>query len=111
MRGASPAKGPARAHITQEVTLVDLTNKNCDLIEMARLGTLPPVIGLHVEARKILETLIRLYNSSALVVGAEGTGKRSIVNRIAHDAAESGRFEKLGIRKIILCDSCAFSGA
>ncbi len=58
------------------------------LSELARRGELEAVVGREREIRQVLVTLARKEQSSALLVGEEGVGRRAIVRGVVLHAAQ-----------------------
>lgn len=71
-----------------------------NLTNLAKLGGLDPVIGRHVEVRRLIQILGRRHKNHPLLVGHTGVGKRSIVNALALKVASgnvSAKFDSLNI--------------
>ncbi len=54
-----------------------------DLVEMARLGKLDPVIGRDEEIRRVLQVLSRRRKNNPVLIGEPGVGKTAIVEGLA----------------------------
>jgi len=54
-----------------------------DLTELARQGTLDPVVGRHDELRRILQVLSRRTKNNPILIGEPGVGKTAIINGLA----------------------------
>ena len=55
-----------------------------DLVELARSGTLDPVIGRDTEIRSIVRILSRKTKNNPVLIGEPGVGKTAIVEGLAH---------------------------
>lgn len=54
-----------------------------NITELARLGTLDPVIGRHEEIRRVIQILSRRTKNNPVLIGEPGVGKTAIVEGIA----------------------------
>ncbi len=54
-----------------------------DLVEMARLGKLDPVIGRDEEIRRTMQVLSRRTKNNPVLIGEPGVGKTAIVEGLA----------------------------
>ena len=54
-----------------------------DLVEMARLGRLDPVIGRDEEIRRVMQVLSRRTKNNPVLIGPPGVGKTAIVEGLA----------------------------
>ena len=55
-----------------------------DLVELARLGKIDPVIGRDTEIRRVIQVLSRRRKNNPVLIGEPGVGKTAIVEGIAH---------------------------
>lgn len=75
-----------------------------DLIELARVGKLDPVVGRHEELERLLLILGCRTRHNPLLVGADGVGKNSIVDLLAWFLAGPDCPERLRNRRLIELD-------
>ncbi|MFM8286895.1 MAG: ATP-dependent Clp protease ATP-binding subunit, partial [Planctomycetaceae bacterium] len=55
-----------------------------NLVEMARLGKIDPVIGRDTEIRRVIQILSRRRKNNPVLIGEAGVGKTAIVEGLAH---------------------------
>jgi len=55
-----------------------------DLVELARLGKIDPVIGRDSEIRRVVQVLARRRKNNPVLIGEPGVGKTAIVEGLAH---------------------------
>ena len=55
-----------------------------DLVELARLGKIDPVIGRDAEIRRVIQVLSRRRKNNPVLIGEPGVGKTAIVEGLAH---------------------------
>ncbi|PIE71429.1 MAG: ATP-dependent chaperone ClpB [Deltaproteobacteria bacterium] len=75
-----------------------------DLTELARKGTLDPVIGRDEEIRRVVQVLSRRQKNNPVLIGEPGVGKTAIVEGLALRIAEGDVAETLKDRKIASLD-------
>ena len=73
--GAAEGSGPAEHQTLRKYAE--------DLVERAREGGIPPVVGRDAEVRRILQILSRRTKNNPVLVGDPGTGKTAIVEGLA----------------------------
>ncbi len=76
-------KGATISSQTQEIQFNALNKYAKNLIEMARLGKLDPVIGRDEEIRRTLHILSRRTKNNPILVGEPGVGKTAIAEGLA----------------------------
>jgi ATP-dependent Clp protease ATP-binding subunit ClpA len=59
-----------------------------DLSELARNGSLSPVIGRKDEMRSLVQTLLRSRKNNAILIGEAGVGKTGVVEGLAQRIAD-----------------------
>ena len=77
-----PNEKPRKKEITNSSTPV-LDNFSRDLIKLAELGKLDPVVGRDSEIKRIAQTLSRRKKNNPIIVGEPGCGKTAIVEGLA----------------------------
>ena len=77
-------KGASVNSQTAEETYNALNRYARNLIELARMGKLDPVIGRDDEIRRILQILSRRTKNNPILIGEPGTGKTAIAEGLAH---------------------------
>ncbi|MDX3225302.1 ATP-dependent Clp protease ATP-binding subunit [Streptomyces sp. ME19-01-6] len=83
-----------------------------DLTGLARLGTLPQLIGRHAELRTLARVLVRQRKANAVLVGHAGVGKTNIVEGLAARLTEPGAPAELaGARVVELSMAALLAGA
>ena len=75
-----------------------------NLNEMARAGTLDPVIGRDEEIRRILQILTRRTKNNPILIGEPGVGKTAIAEGIAHRIINGDVPENLKSKQIFSLD-------
>lgn len=78
-----------------------LSKLGLNLIEQAQAGNLPPVVGRDAEISQLVEILCRPIIPYAVLVGAEGVGRRTVVHGLAEWIAKSKVPEALQNRPLI----------
>ena len=89
---------------TAEDTFNALNRYAKNLNEMARNGTLDPVIGRDEEIRRILQILSRRTKNNPILIGEPGTGKTAIAEGLAHRIINGDVPENLKTRQIFSLD-------
>jgi ATP-dependent Clp protease ATP-binding subunit ClpB len=69
---------------TPEDKLQALEKYGKDLVELARLGKIDPVIGRDTEIRRVIQVLSRRRKNNPVLIGEPGVGKTAIVEGLAH---------------------------
>lgn len=88
---ATGAAGVRRGSPQRELSV--LSSFGVDLIEKARSGLMPQVVGRDAEIDTAMQTLLLTENANPLLVGESGVGKTAIVEGLAQRIAE-GRCPK-----------------
>lgn len=74
-----------------------------DLTKLAKEGHLDPVIGRHIEVRRLINILGRRHKNHPILIGEVGVGKKSIVKALASNIASGNVSKKFhGLRVITL---------
>ena len=77
-------RGPQRVTNDDPETSYDALKKyGTDLVELARLGKLDPVIGRDAEIRAVVRILSRRTKNNPVLIGEPGVGKTAIVEGLA----------------------------
>ena len=75
-----------------------------DLTELAREGTLDPVIGRKNEIERVIQILCRRQKNNPVLLGEAGVGKTAIVEGLAQMVVSSNVPEILHDRRIVVLD-------
>ena len=75
-----------------------------DLVAMARLGELDPVIGMEEEVRNLIQVLSRRTKNNPVLLGEAGVGKTAIVECLAQRIVRGDVPEWLKDRRLVSLD-------
>jgi ATP-dependent Clp protease ATP-binding subunit ClpC len=75
-----------------------------DLTELAREGTLDPVIGRKDEIERVIQVLCRRTKNNPVLIGEAGVGKTAIVEGLAQEVVTGAVPELLRDRRIVVLD-------
>jgi len=81
-----------------------LTKYTRDLTELAKQGTLDPVIGRDEEIRRVMQILSRRTKNNPVIVGEAGVGKTAIAEGVAQRIADGDVPESLLGKKVLALD-------
>ncbi|GJM44361.1 MAG: chaperone protein ClpB [Gemmatimonadota bacterium] len=84
-----------------------LTKYGTDLVELARLGKLDPVIGRDAEIRSVVRILSRKTKNNPVLIGEPGVGKTAIVEGLAQRILRGDVPEGLKDKTIFALDMTA----
>ncbi|NQX86021.1 MAG: ATP-dependent chaperone ClpB [Flavobacteriaceae bacterium] len=97
-------KGDRVTSQNQEDTYNALNKYAKNLNQLAKSGTLDPVIGRDEEIRRILQILSRRTKNNPILVGEPGTGKTAIAEGLAHRIIDGDIPENLKDKQIFALD-------
>ena len=100
---ASPSEKPSTASKGKSKTPA-LDSFGRDLTELAREGTLDPVIGRSNEIERVIQILCRRQKNNPVLLGEAGVGKTAIVEGLAQMVISSSVPEILHDRRIVVLD-------
>src|SRR5207245_4635637 len=75
-----------------------------NITQLARAGTLDPVIGRHEEIRRVIQILSRRTKNNTVLIGEPGVGKTAIVEGIAQRIINNDVPESLKNKSIYSLD-------
>src|SRR5690606_181769 len=75
-----------------------------DLTDLAREGTLDPVIGRRNEIARVIQVLCRRTKNNPVLIGEAGVGKTAIVEGLAQEVVTGNVPELLRDRRIVVLD-------
>ncbi|PSN11399.1 ATP-dependent Clp protease ATP-binding subunit ClpC, partial [filamentous cyanobacterium CCP5] len=81
-----------------------LAEFSTDLTEMARAGTLDPVVGRDKEIERVVQILGRRTKNNPVLVGEPGVGKTAIAEGLAHRIVDQDVPEALFDREVLSLD-------
>lgn len=75
-----------------------------DMTALARSGDLDPVIGRHMEVRRLFNILGRRHKNHPIIVGAPGVGKKTIVSALAQKIVAGDVSAKFANLQVVMLD-------
>ncbi|MFA6133696.1 MAG: ATP-dependent Clp protease ATP-binding subunit [Phycisphaerae bacterium] len=100
---AAPGEGPATKRATKSKTPA-LDSFGRDLTDLAREGTLDPVIGRVDEIERVIQVLCRRTKNNPVLLGEAGVGKTAIVEGLAQKIVSNDVPDILHDRRIVALD-------
>ncbi len=108
LKTLSDIRGNQRVTSTDpEATYEALKKYGTDLVEMAKLGKLDPVIGRDYEIRSVIRILSRKTKNNPVLIGEPGVGKTAIVEGLAQRIVKGDVPEGLKGKTIFALDMTA----
>ncbi|MGE4619570.1 MAG: ATP-dependent Clp protease ATP-binding subunit [Planctomycetota bacterium] len=101
--GAEPESKPAGQKSRNSKTPA-LDSFGRDLTEMARTGSLDPVIGRFEEIERVMQVLARRTKNNPVLLGEPGVGKSAIVEGLAQEIISGDVPEILRNQRIVVLD-------
>jgi ATP-dependent Clp protease ATP-binding subunit ClpC len=99
--GVGPG-GPSGGNEKSKTPALDAFGR--DLTELAREGTLDPVIGRRNEIERVIQVLCRRTKNNPVLIGEAGVGKTAIVEGLAQEVIAGNIPELLRDRRIVVLD-------
>jgi ATP-dependent Clp protease ATP-binding subunit ClpC len=100
--GAAPASGAAGPKGKSKTPALDSFGR--DLTELAREGTLDPVIGRQTEIERVVQVLCRRTKNNPVLLGEAGVGKTAIVEGLAQRIISGEVPEILHDKRLVVLD-------
>ncbi|MCL2648636.1 MAG: ATP-dependent Clp protease ATP-binding subunit [Phycisphaerales bacterium] len=100
--GTSPTEGKSEAKGKSKTPALDSFGR--DLTELAREGTLDPVIGRANEIERVVQILCRRTKNNPVLLGEAGVGKTAIVEGLAQKIVANDVPEILSDKRIVVLD-------
>src|SRR5690606_38916700 len=97
-------KGDKVTSNSQEETYQSLEKYAKNLNQLAKDGTLDPVIGRDDEIRRVLQILTRRTKNNPILIGEPGVGKTAIAEGLAHRIIEGDVPENLKSKVVYSLD-------
>ena len=94
-----------QANRKQDSSMQNILQLYCiDLIALAKMGQLDPVIGREKELKRVIQILCRRYKNNPLLLGDPGVGKTAIVEGLAFRIASGTAPETLSNKRLLSLD-------
>jgi len=100
--GAAPASGATGPKGKSKTPALDSFGR--DLTELAREGTLDPVIGRQTEIERVVQVLCRRTKNNPVLLGEAGVGKTAIVEGLAQRIISGEVPEILHDKRLVVLD-------
>ncbi len=104
LRGADTAASPDPSVSRKKSKTPFLDHFGRDLTELARQGTLDPIIGRSEEIERVIQVLSRRKKNNPVLIGEPGVGKTAIVEGLAQKIVERNIPEVLESKRVISLD-------
>ena len=91
----------------QEEAKSALEQYGVNLTEIARSGTLDPVIGRDAEIRRVSQVLTRRTKNNPVLIGEPGVGKTAVVEGLAQRIVAGDVAESLKDKELVSLDMSA----
>jgi ATP-dependent Clp protease ATP-binding subunit ClpC len=101
VEGSMPQAGREKTKVSKTPTLEKYGK---DLTELAKEGTLDPVIGRDNETQRVLEILCRRIKNNPCLIGDPGVGKTAIAEGLAQKIASGNIPELLKDKRVVTLD-------